>query len=385
MAQTTVNHSSKSQLSAYNTKEVDQTGDKASSHFKTSIKKVTQLFASFFSLFFSNQNKQANHKKTVSDEPLVMISLPNKDASSRTVSFTHETSTKNLPHQEETISKASLTGNPRADAAKAAALHKVAQHKAQLAEKTRKNETTKLQQRNVELINNDERLSDIDREKNRTINLLGCAILKHQEYATSQGIFRTSGTETDINKLFNKVNDPKNGHEHLTQLEHYPLTTLTSTFKKIAGESLRKNNNIDFKSDISFGDLQACADAVKNKEDVTQQIKSNEQLKNKTPLILKNSDNRIHRALSRLAPPPLTLQLVTRFCALISNDEASHKMSIRNLAIIFAPHLINTSNASQHNSQNALAELEKEAAATQLAENYLAALIHQEKSTFHRL
>lgn len=69
MAQTTVNHSSKSQLSTYNTKEVDQTGDKASSHFKTSIKKVTQLFASFFSLFLVAKTNKPTIKKPFQMNP----------------------------------------------------------------------------------------------------------------------------------------------------------------------------------------------------------------------------------------------------------------------------------------------------------------------------
>ncbi|HHR5881440.1 TPA: RhoGAP domain-containing protein [Providencia alcalifaciens] len=382
MALNTVNHSPKPQLSAHNTKETDQTENKASSHFKTSLKKVTQSFTSFFSLLFSCQSKQANKKKIVSDEPFVMISRPNKDASVRVVSFADETSTKNLSPQDEIIPKTGLTGNSRVDAARAAALHVVAQHKAQRAEKTRKNETTKLQQSNLVLINSYDRLSGIDREKNHAINLLGSAILKHNEYATSEGILRTEGSKNAVSELVNMINDP-NGH--LTLPENCSLQTLTSAFKKIAGELLRKDNNINFKSDISFDDLQACADAVKNKEDVTQQIKTSEQLKNKAPSILKNCDNKIHSALNRLAPPPLTLQLVTRFCALISNDEASHKMSIRNLAMIFAPHLINTSSTPQHNSQDSLAELRKEAEATKLAENYIAALIHQEKSLFHRI
>ncbi|CAG9417436.1 RhoGAP domain-containing protein [Providencia alcalifaciens] len=382
MALNTVNHSPKPQLSVHSTKETDQTENKASSHFKTSLKKVTQSFTSFFSLLFSCQSKQANKKKTVSDEPFVMISRPNKGASVRVVSFADETSTKNLSPQDEIIPKTGLTGNSRVDAARAAALHVVAQHKAQRAEKTRKNETTKLQQSNLELINSYDRLSGIDREKNHAINLLGSAILKHNEYATSEGILRTEGSKNAVSELVNMINDP---NYRLTLPENCSLQTLTSAFKKIAGESLRKDNNINFKSDISFNDLQACADAVKNKEDVTQQIKTSEQLKNKAPSILKNCDNKIHSALSRLAPPPLTLQLVTRFCALISNDEASHKMSIRNLAMIFAPHLINTSSTPQHNSQDSLAELRKEAEATKLAENYIAALIHQEKSLFHRI
>lgn len=375
---------SKPQLSANNIKETDQTENKASGHFKTSLKKVTQSFTSFFSLLFSCQSKQASKKKTVSDEPFVMTSLQNKGTSPRVVSFADETSAKNLLPQDDIIPKAGLTGNPRVDAARAAALHMIARHKAQRAEKTQKKEADKLQQSNVELINNYDRLSDIDREKNRAINLLGSMILKHNEYSKSEGIFRTEGSKNAVSELVNKINDPKSAHYHLTQLEHYPLTTLASAFKKIAGESLRKTRNIDFKSDISFDDLQACADAVKNKEDVTQQIKSNEQLKNRALSILKNCDNRIYSALNRLAPPPLTLQLVTRFCALISNDEASHKMSIRNLAVIFAPHLINTSNTPQHNSQDSLTELRKEAEATKLAESYIAALIHQEKSPFHR-
>ncbi|WPA93489.1 RhoGAP domain-containing protein [Providencia zhijiangensis] len=382
MALNTVNHPPKPQLSAHNAKETNQTENKASSHFKTSLRKVTQSFTSFFSLLFSCQSKHVSKKKTVSDEAFVMISLPNKGASSRTVSFADETSAKNLSPQDGIIPKAGLTGNPRVDAARAAALNAVAQHKAQRAEKTRKNETDKLQQSNELLINNYDRLSDIDREKNHAINLLGCKILKHNEYATSEGILRTEGSKNAVSELVNMINDP-NGH--LTLAVNCSLQTLTSAFKKIAGELLRKTNNIDFKSDISFDDLQACADAVKNKEDVAQQIKNIEQLKNKAPSILKNCDKRIHSALSRLAPPPLTLQLVTRFCALISNDEASHKMSIRNLAMIFAPHLINTSSTPQHNSQDSLAELRKEAEVTKLAENYIAALIHQEKSLFHRL
>lgn len=381
MALNTVNHSPKPQLSAYNAKETDQTENKASSHFKASLKKVTQSFMSFCSLLFSCQSKQAS-KKNVSDESFVMISRPNKDASVRAVSFADETSPKNLSSKDEIIPNAGLTGNPRVDAARMAALHVVAQHKALRAEKTRKNDITKLQQSNVELINNYDRLSDIDREKNRVINLLGCAILKHNEYATSEGILRTEGSKNAVSEFVNKANDP---NYHLTELERYPLKILTSAFKKIAGESLKKASNIDFKSDISFDDLHICADAVKNKEDVTQQIKSNGQLKNKAPSILKNCDNRIHSALSRLAPPPLTLRLVTRFCALISNDEASHKMSIRNLAMIFAPHLMNTSNTPQHNSLDPLAETRKEVEATKLAENYIAALIHQEKSLFHRI
>lgn len=376
---------SKPQLSANNIKETDQTENKASNHFKTSLKKVTQSFVSFFSLFFSSQSKQTSKKQIVLSEPFVMISQPNKDTPARTVSFADETSAKNLSPQDEIIPQDGLTGHTVADAARAAALHIIAQHKAQRAEKIRKNEITKLQQSNVELINNYDRLSDIDREKNRAINLLGSTILKHNEYSKSEGIFRTEGSKNAVSELVNKINDPESAHYHLTQLEHYPLTTLASAFKKIAGESLRKTSNIDFKSDISFDDLQACADAVKNKEDVTQQIKSNEQLKNRALSILKNCDNRIYSALNRLAPPPLTLQLVTRFCALISNNEASHKMSIRNLAVIFAPHLINTSNTPQHNSQDSLTELRKEAEATKLAENYIAALIHQEKNMFHHI
>ncbi|MEX9947885.1 RhoGAP domain-containing protein [Providencia alcalifaciens] len=382
MALSTVNNSPKSSLSTFDVKETGQTENKANSHFKTSLKKITQSFTSFFSLLFSCQSKHTCKKKNVSDEPFVMISLPNKGASSRAVSFADETSAKNLSPQDSIIPKAGLTGNPRVDAARAAALNAVAQHKAQRAEKTRKNETDKLQQSNELLINNYDRLSDIDREKNHAINLLGCTILKHKEYATSQGILRTEGSKNAVSEFVNKINGQ---NYHLTLSDNYPLQTLASAFKKIAGELLRKTNNIDFKSDISFDDLQTCADAVKNKEDVTQQIKTSEQLKNKAPSILKNCDNRIHSALSRLAPPPLTLQLVTRFCALISNDEASHKMSIRNLAMIFAPHLINTSSTPQHNSQDSLAELRKEAEVTKLAENYIAALIHQEKSLFHRI
>ena len=385
MALNTVNHSPRPQLSTHDVKETGQTENKASSHFKTSLKKLTPSFVSFFSLLFSCQSKQASNKKTVSNEPFVMISLPNKDTSARTVSFADEISAKNVSPQDEIIPQKGLTGNPRVDAARAAALNAVAQHKALRAEKTRKNETTKLQQSNAELINNYDRLSDIDREKNRAINLLGSAMLKHKEYATSEGILRTEGSKNAVSELVNKINAPESDRYHLTQLEHYPLKTLTSAFKKISGKLLNETNNIDFKSNISFADLQACTDAVKNKEDVTQQIKSSEQLKHKAPSILKNCDNRIHRALSRLAPPPLTLQLVTRFCALISNDEASHKMSIRNLAVIFAPHLMNTSNAPQKISQDPLAELRKEAEATKQAENYIAALIHQEKSLFHRL
>lgn len=385
MAQNTVNHSSKPQLSAYNTKETDQTGNKASSHFKTSIKQATQSFISFFSLLFSSQNKQASQKKTVSNEPFVMISLPYKDASSRTVSFADETSTRNLPPQDEIIPKAGLTGNPRVDAARAAALNAIAQHKALRAEKTRKNEATKLQQSNVELINTYGHLSNTDRDKNHAINMLGYAILNHDEYSKSKGILRIEGGQNDVSELVNKINDPESGRDHLTQLEHYPLQTLASALKKIAGESLRKTINIDFRSDISFNNLQACADAIQNKEDVTQQIKGNEQLKNKASSILKNCDNRIHSALSRLAPPPLALQLVVRYCALLSNDEASHKMSIKNLAMMFAPHLINTSNTPQHNSLDPLTETQKEAKAIKLAENYIVALIHQEKSKFHHI
>lgn len=387
MALNTVNHSSKPQLSAYNTKETDQAENKANSHFKTSIKKATQSLVSFFSLLFSCQKKQASQKKTVSNEPFVMISLPYKDASSRTVSFADETSTRNLPPQDEIIPKADLTGNPRAEAARAAGLNAIAQHKALRAEKKRKNEATELQQSNAELINTSDNLSDTDREKNHAINLLGCTIYKHDEYSTSngEGILRIEGGQNDVSELVNKINDPESGSYDLTQLEHYPLLTLSSVFKKIAGELLRKTTNIDFRSDTSFNDLQACADAIQNKEDVTQQIKGNKQLKSKASSILKNCDNRIHSALSRLAPPPLTLQLVVRYCALFSNDEASHKMSIRNLAMMFAPHLINTSNTPQHNRLDPITATQKEAKAIKLAENYIVALIHQEKSKFHHI
>lgn len=62
MALNTVNHSSKPQLSAYNTKETDQAENKANSHFKTSIKKATQSLVSFF-LYFLVAKKTSQPEK----------------------------------------------------------------------------------------------------------------------------------------------------------------------------------------------------------------------------------------------------------------------------------------------------------------------------------
>ncbi|WP_272534264.1 hypothetical protein [Providencia sp. PROV212] len=63
MKPNTVSSFSKPQLSANNIKETDQTENKASNHFKTSLKKVTQSFVSFFSLFLvPKANKPARNK-----------------------------------------------------------------------------------------------------------------------------------------------------------------------------------------------------------------------------------------------------------------------------------------------------------------------------------
>ncbi|WP_369311451.1 hypothetical protein [Providencia rettgeri] len=383
MAQNPINNQPKPQLSPYSTNEANLEGNKTGSNFKAFLKKITPSFISFFSLLFSCQNKHsAGKKKAFSEESFVIIPPINKTIPTRTISFSDDSVAKIPATQNEIIPKEGLTGNPRVDAARKVALQVIAQHKAQRAEKLRKNEADKLQKNNAVLIDNYDGLSNMDREKNHLINRLGCIILTHKEYTNSIGPLRIEGLKNEVNQLLERINVPDSAHDFLSQLHNDSLPTITSAFKKIAADLLKKSNNIDFKSPVSFNDLQACADAVKNKEDIIQQIKSNEQLKNKAPAILKNTDNRICKALDRLAPPPLALQLVIRFCALIANDEDTHRMSVKNLATIFAPHLTDTSSLNISTTKTPFS-INEEEATNQLAISYIAALIHRERSPFH--
>ncbi|WP_272694174.1 RhoGAP domain-containing protein [Providencia sp. PROV036] len=387
MAQSTVKNRPKPQLSAYSPNETNLAGNKANSNFKSFLKRVTPSFISFFSLLFNCHNKSmASPKKVYSDENFVIISPICKKIPVGKISSADDGSTKVPSTQNEIIPKEGLTGNPRVDAARKVALQVIARHKAQRAEKTRKNEVNILQDNNKLLIDNYDGLSDIDREKNHMINQLGHIILSHKEYSNSQGILRVEGAKSDVDNIIKKINGPDYDRYYLSQLHDYSLPALASVFKRMAGELLKKNSNIDFSSPISFKDLQACDDAIKNKENITQQIKSSEQLKNKAPTILKNTDFRICKTLDRLAPPPLTLQLVTRFCALIANNENSHKMSVKSLATIFAAHLTDIPSLDLSTIKDAKKiqlEIMKAKEANQLAESYIAALIHRERSLFH--
>lgn len=387
MAQSTVNNQPKPQLSVYSTNETGLAGNKANSNFKSFLKKVTPSFISFFSLLFNYQSKHTiSPQKAFPDKSFVIIPPINKNIPTGMISSADNGSTKALSTQNEIIPKESLTGNLRVDATREATLQKIAQHKAQRAKKIRENEINKLQLNNQLLIDNYDGISDIDREKNHIINQLGHMILNHEEYLNSQGILRVEGHKSDVDNIIKKINVSNYGRNYLSQLHNYSLPTLASVFKRMTGELLKKNRNIDFSSSISFKDLQACDDTIKNKENITQQIKSNEQLKNKAPIIFKNTDTRICKTLDRLAPPPLTLQLVTRFCALIANDKDSHQMSVKNLATMFAAHLTDTPSldiSTIKNPQNIHLDIMKAKEANQLAESYIAALIHRERSPFH--
>ncbi len=394
MQKNTIDNQHKPSFSTYKADDAKLIGNKANSNFKASAKKVTQTLISFFTLLFKHQNNPTENKKDkdISFQKNHRITNNNQIVNTVIPSVTLS-SNDNLSANKEAahvklIPEVGLTGSPTVDDRREAILQKVSQRKTQFADKMRKNETDRLQKNNVLLINNYDDLSDIDRKKNHIINQLGCMILNHKEYSNSTGILRIEGSKNNVDDIINKINDSDNGPYFLSQIHDYPLPILSSAFKRIAGGLLKKTNNIDFKSSFSFGDLKRCNDAVKNKENITQQIKSNEQLKNKAPVILKNTDKRIASALSRLAPPTLTLQLVTRLCALISNDEASHQMSPKNLAIVFAPHLTSTHILDIFTIKDpkiAQLEIKKAKETNQLAESYIAALIHQEKNLFNHL
>ncbi|EMT6574675.1 RhoGAP domain-containing protein [Providencia rettgeri] len=386
MVKSTVNNPPKPQLFAYSANETNLTGNKANSNFKSFIKRVTPSFISFFSLLFHCQNKhKVSPPKAFPDESFVIVPLINKKIPVGMISPADDVFTKTPSTQNEIIPNEGLTGNTRVDTARKVALQVMAKHKAQRAEKTRKNEANILQLNNTLLIDNYDGLSGIDREKNHLINQLGHMILSHKEYSNSQGILRVEGSKRDVDYIIKKINDPDYDRYYLSQMHDYSLPTLASVFKRMTGELLKKTSNVDFSSSISFKDLQACDDAIKNKENITQQIKNNEQLRNKAPTILKNTDSRICKTLDRLAPPPLTLQLAASICALIANDESSHKMSVKNLATMFAAHLTDTPSldiSTIKDPKKIQLEIMKAKEANQLAESYIAALIHRERSLF---
>ena len=367
MKQAPISHQTKSQLSTNSTSETNRVKIKTNSNFGGRLKNVTQLFISIFTSLLHYQNKHAVNKK-----------IPTCTASSVDNGFT-----KISADQNKVIPKEDLTANLQVDTDYQAALHAETQH----AEKTRKNATDNLQKSNELLINNYDYISDIDRQKNHALNLLGSMLLKHKEYSNSQGILRIEGIKSVANNIVKEMNS-SNTDRYVSQLLHNcSLPTLSSVFKKIAGELLKKTNNIDFKSPVSFNDLQICDVLVKNKENIIRKIKNDEQLKNKDPVILKNSDNKICDALARLAPPPLTLQLVVRYCALIANDEDAHQMSINNLAKIFAAHLIDSPSldiSAIKDAETTKLGIKKEKEVNQLAESYIAALIHRERRPFYQ-
>lgn len=366
MKQNTISHQPNPQLPTNSTSETNRAKIKTNSNFRGHLKNVTQLFISIFTLLL--HYKDAVNKK-----------IPTCTASSVDNGFTKISAVQN-----KVIPKEDLTANLQVDAACQAALHT----ETQFAEERRKNATDNLQKSNELLINNYNHLSDIDRQKNHVLNLLGSILLKHKEYSNSQGILRIEGTKSAVDNIVKEINSSNTDRYVLPQLLHNcSLPTLSSVFKKIAGELLKKTNNIDFKSPVSFKDLQICDELVKNKENIIQQIKSDERLKNKAPVILKNSDNKICDALDRLAPPPLTLQLVIRYCALIVNDEDAHRMSVKNLATIFAAHLTDSPSldiSAIKDAKKIELEIKKAKEVNQLAESYIAALIHRERSPFHQ-
>lgn len=385
MAQNTINNQPRPQLSASSTNEVNLARNKTNSNFISFLRNVTPSFIRFFSLLFNCQSKHTvSSKKEFPNKSCIIAHQINKNIPTHRISVVDHAAPRAPSTHNGINPKEDSTENSSIDTVHEAEL----QTKAQRAEKTRKSATDNLQKSNNLLINNYDNISDIDRKKNHIINQLGYMISSHDNYSNNHGIFRIEGAKSDVDNLISKIHDPDTGLDFLLPPHNITLPTLTSAFKRIAGELLRKNNNIDFKSSISFNDLQACDDAVKNKENIIQQIKSNEQLKNKAPVILKNTDNRIDKVLDRLAPPPLTLELVTRFCALIANDEDTHRMSIKNLATIFAAHLTDPHSLDISTIKDAKKnqlEIMKEKEANQLAESYISALIHRERSLFHHV
>ena len=412
MENTLINTQQKRHATTHKINDTKLTENKANSDFMASIKKITHTLANFFAFLFKQQSTSSknrpeithreNHNTIHNNQPVneptpciesafnnnlsptpidLIDSDPNNNLDKLSVlNNKHLLLKQKIQTRKETKAKKKIAEIAKEKIDKKIVNDKIAR------EITREIATIKLEKGNMLLINNDKSLSDADKDKYYQISKLGVSILRHDAYLSSGGIFRVEGSKSELNKIIEMLNTPGTVTHIFQQTHKFPVSRISNVYKRLASELLKKTSNIDFQSPDVSDDLQACDNAVKNKENIIQQIQSHEQLKGKEPAILKNCDNRITNALIQLAAPPLALKLITRLCAVIAIDEDSHRMSVKNLATMFAPQIVNMTSQNKldiqanHDLKVAFQEAQKAKEINQLAESYISALIYQERS-----
>ncbi|WP_323086842.1 Rho GTPase-activating protein, partial [Providencia alcalifaciens] len=198
----------------------------------------------------------------------------------------------------------------------------------------------KIEQENINAINNCKELTDDEKTSYLQLNQLGSAILNHPHCSETTGIFRTSGNALERDKLVSHLFAGKSLKEYFLNKDIVDIKILTSAYKKIAANLIEKNTHSLEKIPESIHNL---ADAVQNKSVLIKEIFTHNSINQDVKEQLKELDSNVQHAFLSLEKTPLTLQLVIPLFAEITKNQHTNKMDAYNLATCFAPNLVTDS------------------------------------------
>lgn len=194
----------------------------------------------------------------------------------------------------------------------------------------------KIEQENINAINNCKELTDNEKINYLQLNQLGSAILNHPMYSKTVGLFRTSGNALERDKLVSHLSAGKSLKEYFLNKDIVDIKILTSAYKKIAANLIEKNIHSLEKKPESIHNL---ADAVQQKTTLLKEIFAQNSINQNERTQLTDAESMIQDAFLSLEKTPLTLQLVIPLFAEITKNQHINKMDAYNLAACFAPNL----------------------------------------------
>lgn len=198
----------------------------------------------------------------------------------------------------------------------------------------------KIEQENINAINNCKELADDEKINYLQLNQLGSAILNHPMYSKTIGIFRTSGNALERDKLVSHLFAGKSLKEYFLNKDIVDIKILTSAYKRIAANLIEKNIHSLEKTPESIHNF---ADAVQQKSTLLKDIFAHNSISQNERTQLTDADSMIQHAFLSLEKTPLTLQLAIPLFAEITKNQHTNKMDAYNLAVCFAPNLVTDS------------------------------------------
>ncbi|GAB1440968.1 hypothetical protein MASR2M36_37530 [Providencia sp.] len=195
----------------------------------------------------------------------------------------------------------------------------------------------KIEQENIKAINYCKELTDNERINYFQLNQLGSAILNHPNYSETIGLFRTSGSTLERDKLTSHLLAGKSLKEYFLNKDTVSIKTLTSAYKKIAAHLIEQNIHSLEKIPESIHKL---ANAVQQKSTLLEGIFTQNLINQNEQKQLVEADSKVQHAFLSLEKTPLTLQLVIPLFAEVTKNQQTNKMDAYNLATCFAPSLV---------------------------------------------